>query len=223
MHFPVSGITGNALSFAACRNGAGLGAELVPGLSKEKLRFFVAASSGWRWACACCWSRIFRPWLMTRGSMPTSPQNWLQHGVYGITNSGVITPTLSRLPGYPAFLAVIFKLFGSRQLSRSPAGAGAVRLGDLLPDCRPGPAPLFSDGRHRRHFCWPRSVHFWRTMPQRLLPRRWRFSSPRWLSIWRFADWESASSESSKTQNAVGPRAMARLRPFGGCSDFASA
>ena len=38
--------------------------------------------------------------------------NWLQHGVYGITNSGVITPTLSRLPGYPAFLAVIFKLFG---------------------------------------------------------------------------------------------------------------
>jgi 4-amino-4-deoxy-L-arabinose transferase-like glycosyltransferase len=40
-------------------------------------------------------------------------QNWLQHGVYGITNSGVITPTLSRLPGYPAFLAVIFALFGA--------------------------------------------------------------------------------------------------------------
>ncbi len=39
-------------------------------------------------------------------------QNWLQHGVYGITNSGVITPTLARLPGYPAFLAVIFALFG---------------------------------------------------------------------------------------------------------------
>jgi len=39
-------------------------------------------------------------------------QNWLRHGVYGITNSGVITPTLSRLPGYPAFLAVIFALFG---------------------------------------------------------------------------------------------------------------
>jgi len=39
-------------------------------------------------------------------------ENWLQHGVYGITNSGVIVPTLSRLPGYPAFLAVIFALFG---------------------------------------------------------------------------------------------------------------
>jgi 4-amino-4-deoxy-L-arabinose transferase-like glycosyltransferase len=38
--------------------------------------------------------------------------NWLQHGVYGITNSGQIAPTLSRLPGYPAFLAVIFAIFG---------------------------------------------------------------------------------------------------------------
>jgi hypothetical protein len=40
-------------------------------------------------------------------------QNWLQHGVYGITNSGVITPTLSRLPGYPAFLAALFAIFGA--------------------------------------------------------------------------------------------------------------
>ena len=40
-------------------------------------------------------------------------KNWLQHGIYGITNSGVITPTLSRLPGYPAFLAAIFALFGA--------------------------------------------------------------------------------------------------------------
>ena len=40
-------------------------------------------------------------------------KNWLQHGIYGITNSGVIVPTLSRLPGYPAFLAAIFALFGA--------------------------------------------------------------------------------------------------------------
>ena len=39
-------------------------------------------------------------------------QNWLRHGIYGITNSNVITPTLSRLPGYPAFLAAMFALFG---------------------------------------------------------------------------------------------------------------
>lgn len=38
--------------------------------------------------------------------------NWLQHGTYGITNSGRIMPTLSRLPGYPAFLAAIFAIFG---------------------------------------------------------------------------------------------------------------
>jgi hypothetical protein len=39
--------------------------------------------------------------------------NWLQHGVYGITNSGAIMPTLSRLPGYPAFLAAVFAIFGT--------------------------------------------------------------------------------------------------------------
>ena len=39
-------------------------------------------------------------------------ENWMQHGVYGVTNSGVIMPTLSRLPGYPAFLAAIFEMFG---------------------------------------------------------------------------------------------------------------
>src|SRR5271170_3322057 len=38
--------------------------------------------------------------------------NWLQHGVYGITDSGHVMPTLSRLPGYPAFLAAIFAIFG---------------------------------------------------------------------------------------------------------------
>jgi 4-amino-4-deoxy-L-arabinose transferase-like glycosyltransferase len=39
-------------------------------------------------------------------------KNWLQHGIYGVTNSGQIVPTLSRLPGYPAFLAAIFAIFG---------------------------------------------------------------------------------------------------------------
>ncbi len=39
-------------------------------------------------------------------------ENWLQHGIYGVTNSGVIMPTFSRLPGYPAFLAAIFSIFG---------------------------------------------------------------------------------------------------------------
>jgi 4-amino-4-deoxy-L-arabinose transferase-like glycosyltransferase len=39
-------------------------------------------------------------------------ENWLGHGVYGITDSGQVVPTLSRLPGYPAFLAAVFAIFG---------------------------------------------------------------------------------------------------------------
>jgi len=38
--------------------------------------------------------------------------NWLQHGIYGNTQSGEIVPSDTRLPGYPGFLAVIFALFG---------------------------------------------------------------------------------------------------------------
>jgi len=34
------------------------------------------------------------------------------HGVYGKTTSGILRPTLIRLPGYPLFLAACFKLFG---------------------------------------------------------------------------------------------------------------
>ncbi len=39
--------------------------------------------------------------------------NWLQHGVYGETQLDHIVPTDARLPGYPAFLAAIFALFGA--------------------------------------------------------------------------------------------------------------
>jgi len=39
-------------------------------------------------------------------------KNWLRHGVYGVTDGGIVTPTYIRLPGYPAFLAVVFSIFG---------------------------------------------------------------------------------------------------------------
>jgi 4-amino-4-deoxy-L-arabinose transferase-like glycosyltransferase len=39
-------------------------------------------------------------------------KNWLQHGIYGITDNGVVVPTYIRLPGYPAFLAAAFSIFG---------------------------------------------------------------------------------------------------------------
>ncbi|HKD81333.1 MAG TPA: glycosyltransferase family 39 protein [Candidatus Angelobacter sp.] len=39
-------------------------------------------------------------------------RNWLNHGVFGVTDDGMVRPTLIRLPGYPAFLAAIFAIFG---------------------------------------------------------------------------------------------------------------
>jgi len=39
-------------------------------------------------------------------------KNWLQHGIYGLSGLGDISPTYIRLPGYPAFLAAVFSTFG---------------------------------------------------------------------------------------------------------------
>lgn len=39
-------------------------------------------------------------------------KNWLNHGIYGLTDDGSIRPTLIRLPGYPGFLAGMFAVFG---------------------------------------------------------------------------------------------------------------
>lgn len=53
--------------------------------------------------------------------------NWLQHGIYGQTQSGQVVPGDTRLPGYPAFLAVIFALCG-------PGNFKAVMLIQILVD-----------------------------------------------------------------------------------------
>jgi 4-amino-4-deoxy-L-arabinose transferase-like glycosyltransferase len=57
--------------------------------------------------------------------------NWLQHGIYGQTQGGQpekqIVPTDTRLPGYPAFLAGIFWLFGAGNFK-------AVMLTQILVD-----------------------------------------------------------------------------------------
>jgi 4-amino-4-deoxy-L-arabinose transferase-like glycosyltransferase len=39
-------------------------------------------------------------------------KNWLQHGIYGISDGDRVEPTFSRLPGYPAFLAFVFAIAG---------------------------------------------------------------------------------------------------------------
>jgi 4-amino-4-deoxy-L-arabinose transferase-like glycosyltransferase len=80
-------------------------------LVRKQARFFVAASLaglGLRLLAV----RYFPGIVDDSRFYANIAENWLQHGVYGVTNSGVIVPTLSRLPGYPAFMAVIFWLFG---------------------------------------------------------------------------------------------------------------
>jgi 4-amino-4-deoxy-L-arabinose transferase-like glycosyltransferase len=86
--------------------------ELVRELLQKKARFFVAASLA-ALALRLLWVAYFPAVVDDSRFYADIAQNWLRYGVYGITNSGKITPTLSRLPGYPAFLAAIFALFGA--------------------------------------------------------------------------------------------------------------
>ena len=80
-------------------------------LVRENARFFLAAS-----LAALALRLIFLlhfPGIVDDSRLYADiAMNWLQYGVYGITNSGHVMPTLSRLPGYPAFLAAIFTVFG---------------------------------------------------------------------------------------------------------------
>jgi 4-amino-4-deoxy-L-arabinose transferase-like glycosyltransferase len=82
-----------------------------PGFFREQARFFLWASLA---ALALRLFLVLRfPAVVDDSRLYADiAKNWLQHGIFGITNSGVIMPTLSRLPGYPAFLAAIFALFG---------------------------------------------------------------------------------------------------------------
>jgi 4-amino-4-deoxy-L-arabinose transferase-like glycosyltransferase len=41
-------------------------------------------------------------------------QTWVKHGIYGQTLPQGIRPTLIRLPGYPAFLVIVFSVFGQQ-------------------------------------------------------------------------------------------------------------
>ena len=85
--------------------------KLMRELVHKKARFFLAASLA---ALGLRLLMVVRfPGIVDDSRLYSNiAENWLLHGIYGITNSGVITPTLSRLPGYPAFLAVLFGFFG---------------------------------------------------------------------------------------------------------------
>jgi 4-amino-4-deoxy-L-arabinose transferase-like glycosyltransferase len=86
--------------------------ELGRELLQTKARFFIGASLA-ALALRLFFVAYFPSVVDDSRFYADIATNWLQHGVYGITNSGVITPTLSRLPGYPAFLAMVFAVFGA--------------------------------------------------------------------------------------------------------------
>jgi 4-amino-4-deoxy-L-arabinose transferase-like glycosyltransferase len=77
---------------------------------RQHLRFFLFATLS---ALALRLLFIFRFPAITTDSFIYGDiaKNWLQHGIYGLSGDG-ISPTYIRLPGYPAFLAGIFTIFG---------------------------------------------------------------------------------------------------------------
>jgi Dolichyl-phosphate-mannose-protein mannosyltransferase len=80
-------------------------------LMRKNARFFFLASLA---ALALRLFFVFRfPGIVDDSRLYANiAANWLQHGIYGITDSGQIVPTFSRLPGYPGFLATVFAIFG---------------------------------------------------------------------------------------------------------------
>jgi len=83
----------------------------VRALLRENRRWFLwSALAGLALRLFFCWRF---PAVVDDSRLYTDiAENWLAKGVYGITDSGSVAPTLSRLPGYPAFLAAIFWIFG---------------------------------------------------------------------------------------------------------------
>lgn len=59
-------------------------------------------------------------------------KNWLLHGTYGVTNGAGAAPTLIRLPGYPLFLLLCFRLFGMEHYRAVMFAQAAVDLGSCL-------------------------------------------------------------------------------------------
>lgn len=59
-------------------------------------------------------------------------KNWILHGVYGRSVAGGIHPTLIRLPGYPLFLIVCFRLFGMEHYNAVMYMQTAIDLASCL-------------------------------------------------------------------------------------------
>ena len=80
-------------------------------LVRQHFRFFLAATAAafalrllflWKFSFVAGDSFIY-------GDIA---RNWLQHGTFAMTEDSVLVPTCIRLPGYPAFIALIWKVVG---------------------------------------------------------------------------------------------------------------
>lgn len=80
-------------------------------LLRQHFRFFLAATLA---AFALRLFFVFRfPGVVTDSLVYGDiAKNWLQHGIFGLSGINEVSPTYIRLPGYPAFLALIFTIFG---------------------------------------------------------------------------------------------------------------
>ena len=80
-------------------------------LLRQHFRFFVVATLA---ALALRLFFVFRFPAVVTDSLVYGDiaKNWLQHGVFGLSGINEVSPTYIRLPGYPAFLAVVFAMFG---------------------------------------------------------------------------------------------------------------
>jgi 4-amino-4-deoxy-L-arabinose transferase-like glycosyltransferase len=80
-------------------------------LVRQHFRFFVAATLA---ALALRLFFVLRFPAVVSDSLVYGDiaKNWLQHGIFGISGINDVTPTYIRLPGYPAFLALVFAIFG---------------------------------------------------------------------------------------------------------------
>ncbi|WP_158751933.1 glycosyltransferase family 39 protein [Acidobacterium sp. S8] len=59
-------------------------------------------------------------------------KNWMLHGIYGLSGTDGIRPTLIRLPGYPLFLMLCFRLFGMEHYHAVMYAQTAIDLASCL-------------------------------------------------------------------------------------------
>jgi 4-amino-4-deoxy-L-arabinose transferase-like glycosyltransferase len=72
------------------------------------------------WCAILAAGLLLRLWFLAHQMTPDDDTdvytelagNLFHHGIYGIATNGEIDPTLIRLPGYPLFLALVFRVFG---------------------------------------------------------------------------------------------------------------